>query len=70
MKTIADEINSFLAETKIRQYVLARESGFSIATISRVASGVQKDVRLSTAYALRAAMTSLRGAAGGEGKQP
>lgn len=59
MQSITAEIICFLAETKIRQSALARESGVSTATISRIAKGHQKDMRESKAMEIRLAMRRL-----------
>ena len=59
MKNIADEIREFLRLTGLRQVVLARESGVSAATISRIVKEKQMDMLESKAQNIRAAMRSL-----------
>ena len=59
MKNIATELIQFFEETGIRQCRLAQASGVSSATISRIVSGKQVDLRLSTATDIRAAMEKL-----------
>lgn len=60
MKNIANELTQFFEETGVRQCRLAQASGVSSATISRIVSGKQVDLRLSTATDIRSAMEKLR----------
>lgn len=64
MKNIADEIRVFLQAMEIRQSQLAKESGVSTATISRLCTGRQKDITERRAVAIRAAMERLASSRG------
>lgn len=60
MKNIATELIRFFEETRVRQCTLADASGVSSATISRIVSGKQSDLKLSTAMDIQSAMDRLR----------
>ena len=59
MKTIADEIRSFIEATGVRQADLARTSGVPASTICDLANGKRKNVIGTNQDKLRAAMTIL-----------
>lgn len=60
MKTIAEEIKTFLEETGHSQAMLARSSDVFPSTICNLVKGNRQDVSSRTADALRMAMKKLR----------
>lgn len=59
MKTLKEQISFFLAGAGVSAYRLSQTSGVPRATISKLLSGKQADVRLSTAAALYEAMNTI-----------
>ena len=59
MKTLREQILFFLKEADVSGYQLSKTSGVPRATISKLLSGKQKDVRLRTANALYEAMKKI-----------
>lgn len=59
MKTLREQIAFFLKASGTNASVLSRKAGVTKATLSKVLSSKQKDVRLCTAYAIYNAMKEL-----------
>lgn len=59
MKTIAEQIEQFLALSGVTGYRLSKEAGLHRAYVWKLCNGVQKDVFSAKATALREAMYRL-----------